>query len=173
MTTNDEPVFDPLAVARRRMWSLALPLAAGAVVGLLLVLLLPREYVAAATIVVTTPTVSADLTKSSQPDPSERARAVSQELLSLPVIAEVAKEEKMLTGANDDDVIAGIRARTTVSLPVKALVSRGDPDTFVVSYAGPSADEAQRVTNRLLKVFIERDGNNRQSRAKETAAFLG
>ena len=77
----------------------------------------------------------------------------------------------MLTGTNDDDVIAGIRARTTVSLPVKALVSRGDPDTFVVSYAGPTADEAQRVTNRLLKVFIERDGNNRQSRAKETAAL--
>ena len=46
MTTNDEPVFDPLAVARRRMWSLALPLAAGAVVGLLLIWLLPREYVA-------------------------------------------------------------------------------------------------------------------------------
>ena len=173
MTTNDEPVFDPLAVARRRMWSLALPLAAGAVVGLLLVLLLPREYVAAATIVVTTPTVTADLTKSSQPDPSERARAVSQELLSLPVIAQVAKEEGMLTGANDDDVVAGIRARTTVSLPLKTLVSRGDPDTFVVSYAGPTADEAQRVTNRLLKVFIERDGTNRQARAKDTAAFLG
>ena len=63
MTTNDEPVFDPLAVARRRIWSLALPLAAGALVGVLLVVLLPREYVAAATIVVTTPSVSADLAK--------------------------------------------------------------------------------------------------------------
>ena len=57
MTTNDEPVFDPLAVARRRLWSLVLPLAAGAVVGLLLVWLLPREYVAAATIVVPSPSV--------------------------------------------------------------------------------------------------------------------
>ena len=71
MTTNDEPVFDPLAVARRRIWSLLLPLAAGAMVGVLLVWLLPREYVAAATIVVTTPSVSADLAKS-QSDPSDR-----------------------------------------------------------------------------------------------------
>ncbi|MEO5823100.1 MAG: hypothetical protein ABIT71_21560 [Vicinamibacteraceae bacterium] len=171
MTTNDEPVFDPLAVARRRMWSLVLPLAAGAVIGLLLVWLLPREYVAAATIVVTTPSVSADLTKTA--DPADRARAISQELLSLPVIAQVAKEEGLLTGTNDDDVVAGIRARTIVSLPLKTLVTRGDPDTFVVSYAGPTADEAQRVTNRLLKVFIERDTVNRKSRAKETAAFLG
>jgi polysaccharide chain length determinant protein (PEP-CTERM system associated) len=173
VTTNDEPVFDPLAVARRRMWSLALPLVAGAVVGVLLVWLLPREYAAAATIVVTTPTVSNDLAKTGQPDPADRARAISQELLSLPVIAQVAKEEGMLTGKNDDDVVAGIRARTSVSLPVKALVSRGDPDTFVVSYAGPTADEAQRVTNRLLKVFIDRDANNQRSRAKETAVFLG
>ena len=172
VTTNDEAVFDPLAVARRRMWSLALPLVAGAVVGVLLVVLLPREYVAAATIVVTTPSVSADLAKT-QSDPSERARAISQELLSLPVIAQVAKEEGLLTGTGDEDVIAGIRARTIVSLPPKTLVSRSDPDTFVVSYAGPTADEAQRVTNRLLKVFIERDGSNRRTRAKDTAAFLG
>jgi uncharacterized protein involved in exopolysaccharide biosynthesis len=172
VTTNDEPVFDPLAVARRRMWSLALPLAAGAVVGLLLIWLLPREYVAAATIVVTTPSVSSDLAKSAQ-DPADRARAISQELLSLPVIAQVAREEGMLTGTGDEDVVAGIRARTIVSLPLKTLVARGDPDTFVVSYAGPTADEAQRVTNRLLKVFIERDTANRRSRAKETAAFLG
>jgi polysaccharide biosynthesis transport protein len=173
VTTNDEPVFDPLAVARRRIWSLALPLAAGAVIGLLLIWLLPREYVAAATIVVASPSVSADLAKTAQSDPTERARAISQELLSLPVIAQVAKEEGMLTGTGDDDVVAGIRARTSVSLPLKTLVSRGDPDTFVVSYAGPTADEAQRVTNRLIKVFIERDANNRQTRAKETAAFLG
>ncbi len=172
-TAHDEPVFDPLAVARRRMWSLILPLAAGAVVGLLLVWLLPREYVAEATIVVTPSSVSADLAKSGQSDPADRARAISQELLSLPVIREVARQEGLLTGTDDDDTIAGMRARTEVSLPLKSLVERGEPDTFLVSYAGPSADEAQRVTNRLLKVFIERDSVNRRSRAKQTAAFLG
>ena len=56
----------------------------------------------------------------------------------MPVIAQVAKEEGTASpAANEDDVVAGIGARTVVSLPVKALVSRGDPDTFVVSYAGP------------------------------------
>jgi polysaccharide chain length determinant protein (PEP-CTERM system associated) len=173
--THDEPVFDPLAVARRRMWSLVLPLAAGAVVGLLLIWLLPREYVSNATIVVTSPSVSPDLTRTGQADPADRARAISQELLSLPVIAQVAREEGLLTGEDEDedDVVAGIRARTDVSLPQQTLGTRGDPDTFIVSYAGPTADEAQRVTNRLLKVFIERDSNNRRTRAKDTAAFLG
>jgi polysaccharide chain length determinant protein (PEP-CTERM system associated) len=173
-TTHDEPVFDPLAIARRRMWSLILPAVAGIVVGLLLIWLLPREYVATATLAVTTPTISGDLAKSSQ-EPADRTRAITQELLSLPVITQVAKEEGLLTGdaAADDDVVAGMRARASVSLPLKTLVARGEPDAFLVSYAGATAEEAQRVTNRLLKVFIDRDNANRRTRAKDTSGFLG
>ena len=55
MSTHlEEPAFDPIAVVRRRFWSLLLPLVAGGVVGILLVLLLPREYVASATLAVMT-----------------------------------------------------------------------------------------------------------------------
>ena len=173
MTTHDEPVFDPLAVARRRLWSLILPLVGGAVVGVLLVWLLPREYVASATLAVTSPNVSGDLAKTALTEPADRTRAITQELLSLPVITQVAKEEGLLNGTGDDEVVAGIRARTQVSLPLKTLVARGEPDAFIVSYAGSTAEEAQRVTNRLLKVFIDRDTVNRRSRAKDTSAFLG
>jgi polysaccharide chain length determinant protein (PEP-CTERM system associated) len=173
-TTHDEPVFDPLAVARRRVWSLLVPVAGGIVVGLLLVLWLPREYVASATLAVTTPSVSGDLAKAALQEPADRTRAISQELLSLPVIEQVAREEGLVTGPDTDEVVAGIRARTSVSLPVKPIVAgRGDPDTFIVSYTGATAEEAQRVTNRLLRVFIDSDSTRRQTRAKETAAFLG
>jgi polysaccharide chain length determinant protein (PEP-CTERM system associated) len=117
--------------------------------------------------------VSGDITKTPQ-DNYNRTRAISQELLSLPVVEQVAREEGLLKeDADADAVVAGIRARTQVSLPTKTLgAGREDPDAFIVSYTGSTAHEAQRVTNRLLKVFIERDSNLRQSRAKETAAFL-
>jgi polysaccharide chain length determinant protein (PEP-CTERM system associated) len=171
--TNDEPVFDPLALLRRRAWSIALPLLGGAVVGVALVLWLPREYVAAATLAVTTPSVSGELAKATPQDASDRTRAITQELLSVPVVEQVAREEGLLKeGADADAVIAGIRARTLVALPAKPLVGRPEPDTFVVSYTGATAHEAQRVTNRLLKVFIERDSSLRQTRAKDTAGFL-
>lgn len=172
---NDDSAFNPLAMLRRRFWSLALPLVAGAIAGVGLVLWLPREYVASATLAVTTPSVSSNLAKSSSQDVSERIRAISQELFSLPVVEQVAREEGLVKeGADVEDVIAEIRARTAVSLPAKTLVAgRVEPDTFVVSYTGATAHEAQRVTNRLLKVFINRDGNMRQTRAKETAGFLG
>jgi polysaccharide chain length determinant protein (PEP-CTERM system associated) len=171
---HDEPVFDPLAMVRRRFWSILIPPIAGAIVGLGLVLWLPREYVASATLAVTTPSVSRDLTKATPQDLSDRTRAISQELLSVPVVEQVAREEGLLKeGADADAVIAGIRARTQVSLPTKTLgPGRDEPDTFVVSYTGATAHEAQRVTNRLLNVFIERDSNLRQTRAKDTAAFI-
>lgn len=172
--THDEPVFDPLAIARRRLWSMLIPVAAGVVVGLLLVLFLPREYVASATLAVTTPSVNSDLAKATLQEPADRTRAISQELLSLPVIAQVAREEGLITGPDTDEVVAGIRARTSVSLPVKQLATgRGEPDAFIVSYTGSTAQEAQRVTNRLLHVFIDRDTAGRRTRAKETAGFLG
>ena len=171
---NDESVFDPLAMIRRRFWSLLLPLVAGAIAGVGLVLWLPREYVAAATLAVTTPSVSGDLAKTTPQDTSDRTRAISQELLSLPVVEQVAREEGLLKeGTDADAVIAGLRARTQVSLPTKTLgAGRDDPDAFIVSYTGSTAHEAQRVTNRLLKVFIERDSNLRQTRAKDTASFI-
>ena len=173
MINHDEPVFDPLAMVRRRFWSILLPLIAGAIVGVGLVLWLPREYVASATLAATTPSVSDSLAKTPQEN-SDRTRAISQELLSLSVVEQVAREEGLLKeGSDSDAVIAGIRARTQVSLPTKTLgAGRDDPDAFIVSYTGSTAHEAQRVTNRLLKVFIERDSNLRQTRAKDTASFI-
>jgi succinoglycan biosynthesis transport protein ExoP len=172
-THHDEPAFDPIAVVRRRFWSLVLPLVAGGIIGVLLVLLLPREYVASATLAATTPNVTGELAKVSPQDFQERIRALSQELLSRQVIEQVAREEGLLNGRDAEEVIAGIRGRTTVSLPVKTLAAGREPDTFIVSYAGPTASEAQRVINRLLKVFSERDSSQRESRAKETSSFLG
>ena len=124
---------------------------------------------------VTTPSVSADLAKTAQADPADRARAISQELLSLPVIAQVRARKRAADGHRTTKTSSPASAPApTVSLPLKTLVARGDPDTFVVSYAGPTADEAQRVTNRLLKVFIERDAVNRRSREpRKRPRFLG
>jgi succinoglycan biosynthesis transport protein ExoP len=170
---HDESTFDLVGMVRRRIWSLVVPIIAGAVVGLLLAWLLPREYVASATLAVTAPNV--DLaTKGTPQELVDRSRAISQELLSLPVIEQVAREEGLLRESDDtDEVVARMRARTKVE-PAKTISSgRGDPDTFVVSYTGSTAQEAQRVTNRLLRVFIDRDASLRQSRAKETAGFLG
>jgi polysaccharide chain length determinant protein (PEP-CTERM system associated) len=174
MTQESEARIDYGAVLRRRRWSLILPTLLGVIVGIALTVLLPREYVATATLAVTSPTMSGGLAPSTQADQIERIRAVSHELLSSPVVEQVAHDERLLDSAPIEAVVTEIRSRTTVTVPPRPLSStnRFEPDTFIVSYSGQSPEIAQRVANRLTQVFVEKHSRMRETRAEDTSAFL-
>jgi len=174
MQQESETTLDYGAVLRRRRWSLIIPTLLGLLVGVALAVLLPREYVAAATLAVTSPSMSGGLAPTTQADQVERIRAVSHELLSSPVVEQVARDERLLDAAPLDAVVTDIRRRTQVTLPQRSLSStnRVEPDTFIVSYTGQSPELAQRVANRLTQVFVEKHSRMRETRAEDTAAFL-
>jgi len=175
VTQSDQDyVIDYRAVVRRRRWSLIVPAVLGLVVGVLLATLLPRQYVASATLAVTAPTMSGGLTSSTEADQRERIRAVSNELLSQAVLERVATEEQLVDGESLATVVAGLRSRTSVALPQRRLQSntRQEPDTFIVSHTASTPDLAQRITNRLTQVFVESQSKRRETRAEETSAFL-
>ena len=112
MSLPDQPVaIDYRAIARRRRWSLLVPVVGGAVAAAALVVLLPREYVARATLAVASPSMSAG-TAASQLDLAERIRAVSHQLLSQPVVEQVARDERLLDHEPLEEVVADIRQRT-------------------------------------------------------------
>lgn len=46
------------------------------------------------------------------------------------------------------------------------------PDTFTITVAGPTADEAQRLTQKLCDVIIDEGMRSRQERAKDSFDFL-
>ena len=85
--------LDYLKVFQRRKWWLIAPILASIVIGALLVQVLPKEYRSNATLAVTAPTVSPNLVNQSAPlDNQERLRALSQQLLSTPILSRVARE---------------------------------------------------------------------------------
>jgi len=174
MQQETETTLDYGAVIRRRRWSLILPTLLGLLVGGALTVLLPREYVATATLAVTSPSMSGGLAPSTQADQVERIRAVSHELLSSPVVEQVARDERLLDTAPLDAVVTDIRRRTQVTVPTRSLSSsnRFESDTFIVSYSGQSPELAQRVANRLTQVFVEKHSRMRETRAEDTSAFL-
>jgi succinoglycan biosynthesis transport protein ExoP len=176
VTLPDQPVaIDYRAIVRRRKWSLIVPFVGGAIAAAALVTVLPREYVARATLAVASPSVSGGLTAGSQLDLAERIRAVSHELLSQPVVEQVARDERLLDHDSLDDVVADVRRRTTVALPERALSpqsGRFEPDTFIVSYMGQTAELSARVANRLTDVFVESHSKIREARAEGTSTFL-
>jgi polysaccharide chain length determinant protein (PEP-CTERM system associated) len=167
-------LFDYLAVVRRRQWYLIVPIVAGILLGGLLALTLPREYQSSTTLAVTSPSMSTDLVKPTPGDLAERVRAISHELLSRPVLERVVRDEGLASESTIDAAIRSIRSRAVVSLPkTLATGTRSGPDTFLVSYTGPTPDETQRVANRLATAFIEEHSKVRETRAEDTSAFLG
>src|SRR6185436_1282078 len=167
--------LDYLSVFRRRKWWLVLPIVASIVIGAALVRFLPKQYKASATVAVVAPAVSPNLVGQQAPlDNEERFRAVSQQLLSQAVLSRVAREEALSTGVPDDLLLARIRSSVSVGIPEPVAVTN-EPrrfDTFIVSYSDADPARAQRVANRLAKVFVDENSKGREQRAEHTATFI-
>jgi polysaccharide chain length determinant protein (PEP-CTERM system associated) len=167
--------LDYLSVFRRRKWWLVVPIVASIGVGAALVRWLPTEFKGIVTLGVIAPGVSPNLIGQSAPlDNAERLRAFSQQLLSAPVLARVAREERLASGTPDDRLIGKLRKSVSIVVP-EPVAQTNEPrklDTFLVSYADPDPARAQRVTNRLATVFIDETSKSREEQAEHTSAFI-
>jgi polysaccharide chain length determinant protein (PEP-CTERM system associated) len=167
--------LDYLSVFRRRKWWLVLPILASIVIGAVLVRFLPKQYKATATLGVIAPGVSPNLVGQSSPlDNAERMRAFSQQLLSAPMLARVAREERLASGVPDDGLIGRLRSSVAITVP-DPLALTNEPrkfDTFMVSYSDEDPARAQRVTNRLSTVFVDETSKTREEQAGQTSAFI-
>ena len=166
--------LDYLSMIRRRRWTWLTPLLLSAVVGWLLVKYLPREYRSSTTIGVAAALVSPNLVSQTTPfDNQERMRAIQQQLLSVPILARIAREE----GAAEPDIarrMAKLRSGISITVP-EPVAATNEPrrlDTFVINYSDQTPDRAQRIANRLAAVFVDENSKVRTERANDTTAFI-
>jgi len=167
--------LDYLSVFRRRKWWLVVPILASIAIGALLVRYLPKQYKGTVTLGVIAPGVSPSLVGQTAPlDNAERMRAFSQQLLSAPVLARVAREERLASGAPDDGLIGRLRSSVAIVVP-DPVAQTSEPrklDTFMVSYSDEDPARAQRVTNRLATVFVDETSKTREEQAEHTSSFI-
>jgi polysaccharide chain length determinant protein (PEP-CTERM system associated) len=167
--------LDYFSLVRRRKWWLIAPSVASVFVGIALVILLPKQYVSATTLGVSAPTVSPTLVNLSiQLDDQERLRALSQQMLSLPILSRVVREEHLGSGAPNDPDVAKLRKAITVAVaePVAQAAEPRRLDTFVLSYTDTIPARAQRIANRLATAFVDENSKARATRAEDTSAFI-
>jgi len=174
---ENTPAFHPLdyvSVLRRRMWWLIIPLAIAVVGGAALLMYLPRTYQAQATIGVSLPGVSGQLLNETQRvTAEERARQISQTLLSQAVIERVVREEGFDKNMPIPAAVQQVRSNVDVKVPPPdPSMPQGSVEQFQLFYKDDTANEAQRVTNRLADVFVEESSHKRAVRAEETAMFI-
>src|SRR5262249_16040122 len=94
----DEPRFDPLdyvSVLGRRKWWFIVPVVLAIFAGTLAVWKLPRSYQATATIAVSASRVAPSLIGATEIDKQDRMRAVSQQLMSRPVLERTVRLEHL------------------------------------------------------------------------------
>lgn len=175
----EERPFHPLdyvSVVSRRRWWFITPLAVCVIGGAMLALVLPAWYRADATIGVTSAAVSPELLRSGAAaiDREERARAVTQQLFSRPILERVAREEGLTASMPIEQAVAELRANTEVRVndPIARAAAKPGLDTFAISHLARSAEEAQRVVNRLARVFVEETQRAREQRAERSSEFL-
>src|SRR5262245_49300939 len=178
----EERTFHPLdylSVVRRRKWWLIIPLAAGIVIGALLALLWPREYISEAQIGVAAPTLSPELLKGvSSIDKEERQRAISQQLLSPRVLERVVRDEKLQPERPVEDVAGWLRTKVEKNISVPNPIGKNtDPqhgiDSFIMGYSDDNPERAQRIANRLAYVFVEENSKTQSDKAQNTSEVLG
>ena len=183
----DEPRFDPLdyvSVFNRRKWWFIVPVALSIVVGLALVWMLPRTYQATTTIAVSAARVAPNVVGAVAIDRQDRVRAVSQQLLSRPVLERTARLERLDQNGSLDAAIARLRSQIAVSMPDSITPGSRGPgsqlsaeqkanlDTYNISVVDSSPEQAQRIANRLAQVFVEENSKSREIRAQDTSQFI-
>ncbi len=167
----DSTHFSPLdyvSVIRRRRWWWITPIALSIVTGWLLVRFLPKEYKSSTTLGVTAPLVSPSIVGQTAPfDNFDRLRAIQQQLVSTPILSRVAREEHLSD-------VGALRAAIDVKVPdpVANTNEVRRLDTFVVSYSDSDPQRAQRVANRLGRVFVDESSKVRAERAEDTTMFI-
>ena len=167
--------LDYVSVIRRRKWWLATPIVLSLVTGWLLVKYLPKEYRSTTTLGVTAPTVSPMIVGQSTPfDNQERLRVLSQQLKSETILSRVVAEEHLASEKDTPRAVGELRGDIDIKVPdpVANTNEIRRLDTFVISVADSDPERAQRVANRLGRVFVAESSKLRTERAEDTTAFI-
>lgn len=177
------PLVEHLATFKRR-WK---TMVAAAIVILVLVtlvaMLLPSVYRSSATILIQEQEIPQDLVRSTITSfADERIQVISQQVLVRSVLLALVDKynlypskrssltsEELLDRMRSDIKLQPISTDVTdrrSGAQVKATIA------FKLSYESSSADNAQKIANELVTLFLNENVKNREERAAETSSFL-
>lgn len=169
--------LDYVSVLQRRKWWFIVPLVICLIGGAIASLVWPREYLSETDIGVAAPTLRPELLAGvSSLNPQERARAISQQLLSPAVLERVVREEQINPSAPVAATAQWMRSRVeqtiVVEKPIVGNLSNPTLDRFKLGWIDSSPERAQQIANRLAVVFVEENSKVRTQQAENTSEVL-
>jgi polysaccharide chain length determinant protein (PEP-CTERM system associated) len=171
-------VEDYLAILRRRFWWLAVPLAVGPVLGLVLTAVLPAKYTSRTLVLVEQQSVPEDFVRPVVNDQlNERLGTMREQILSRsrlqPIIERFGLFKEEVGHTAVEDLVARLRGAVVVT-PVQSLVRNRNQDVpgFSISVTLNDGRLAQQVCAEITAMFVDENLKQREKRAENTTDFL-
>lgn len=172
-----------LDVVRRRKWQMLLPASILFLLSLLVALMLPSVYRSTATILVEEQEIPVDLVRSSVTSyADQRIQAISQKVMTRANLWQIVEKNNLYPRGRShqpsESIVEAMRKKIQLDLVSSDVIDkRSDAKkaatiAFTLSFDGGSPDQAQRVANELVTLYLSENLKNRQQKAAETSRFL-
>ncbi len=168
---------DYLAILKRRFWHFVLPFLAITIIGSAIVFILPPIYSSSGKILVESQQIPDEFIRSTVTGlANERIQIIRQRVMTRENLSQIIRKFKLFDtqdrSISQSAQVDAIRSRISIDL-IETGARRGKATiAFNVSYEDRSAEQALRVANELLTLFLDENVRTRTARAAETTDFL-
>jgi len=168
---------DIIEILLRRRWYIIIPFCLSMIVGICLVLFLPKLYQAETLVLLQAERVATNYV---QPiintNINTRIDTISQQILSRSNLEKIINEFKLLSGLKSEnmlleDTIEILRERITVDIKRSADYRRGI-ESFRISFKGQEPEKVMKVTDALAKHFINENLKMREKQTTTTTQII-
>ncbi|MEQ1545092.1 Wzz/FepE/Etk N-terminal domain-containing protein [Methyloglobulus sp.] len=178
---EEKTLKDYLQVARRRKYTIIVPMLVLLLISVVVAIALPPVYRSKATILIEQQHIPSDLVKSTVISfADERIQQIEQKLMTIDNLNKIIEkfglypnEKKLLTSS---DLAAQFKASTTLELINADVVGKGKSSkatlAFTLSFDHKVGSTAQKVANELVTLFLDENIRSRTERAEESTKFL-
>lgn len=166
-----------LAIISRRRWFIILPFCLAMVVGIALVIKLPRIYEASTMILILPQRISEKIVSSVVDGGiGTRINTLSQQIMSRSNLERVIENLKLFSDSKSknmlvEDKLNSLRSKIKVELGGREQSRRG-ADVFSISFRDRDPQIAMKVANGLANLFIDENIRDREGVAVGTTDFL-
>jgi len=165
---------DIIKILLRRRWYIIIPFCLSMIVGIYLVLTLPKIYSAETLVLLQVQRVNTEFVRPiTSADIDAMVNTISQQILSRSHLKKIINEFELFSGPKFKnmfwgDKIADMRKRILISVKRSADYRRGI-ESFVISFKGKDPEVVMKVTNALAKNFISENLKIRETYTKSTS----
>jgi polysaccharide chain length determinant protein (PEP-CTERM system associated) len=165
-----------IGALKRRWWLIALPTVIGAALSVVIAYALPATYRSAATVVVESQQIPADLARSTvAADAEERVRLIQQRLTTRQNLLDLAGGLNVFVGRDDlspTERVELMRESTEIASQMVGVRADSQVAAIQIAYSHTNPAVAAQVANALLTQLLEENVEQRNARAAETVGFF-